>query len=191
MSQHSFLAEFNAFPSLTTERLLLRQPRLEDAPALFAIKSDPQVTAHYGQEPHAEVADTQAWVERLRLDFETYQALFWCLARPDDDIAIGAGGFWNFNSSHHCAEIGYELHPEYWCRGLMGEALRAMLDFGFERLCLHRIEANPLEGNAASQRLLGKLGFQLEGRLRQRHYFRGAYLDQLYFGLLKDECDKK
>ena len=181
------MSSFNSFPFLTTNRLVLRQPRLEDALALFAIKSNPLVTASYGQEPHLAIERTRAWIERLLADFAHREALFWCLALKGGETAIGAGGFWNFDAGFLCAEIGYELHPDYWERGLMGEALRAMLAYGFEQLGLHRIEANPLAGNDASQKLLEKLGFKLEGTLRQRHFFRGAYLDQLYYGLLQDE----
>ena len=181
------MSNFSSFPFLTTNRLVLRQPRLEDAPALFAIKSNPRVTAAYGQEPHVSLDQTRAWIERLLADFAAREALFWCLALKDEETAIGAGGFWNFDAGFRCAEIGYELHPDCWGRGLMGEALRAMLAYGFEQLGLHRIEANPLAGNDASQKLLEKLGFKLEGTLRQRHFFRGAFLDQLYYGLLKDE----
>ena len=154
---------------------------------MYAIKSNPQVTTPYGQEPHNSIDQTRTWIDRLGTDFKQGEALFWCLAFPGDGAAIGAAGFWNFDSSRHCAEIGYELHPEYWGQGLMGEALRAILDFGFLQLGLHRVEANPLAGNDGSQRLLENLGFQLEGTLRQRHFFRGAYIDQLYYGLLEDE----
>jgi ribosomal-protein-alanine N-acetyltransferase len=181
------MSNFTVFPILSTQRLNLRRPRREDAPALFAIKSDPQLTAQYGQEPHPSIDTTRAWVERLRVDFDQRQALFWCLTLKNDETAIGAGGFWNFDPDYHYAEIGYELHPDYWGQGLMGEALGAMLAYGFEELALHRIEANPLSGNTGSQHLLEKLGFRLEGTLRQRHYFRGAFLDQLYYGLLRDE----
>jgi ribosomal-protein-alanine N-acetyltransferase len=72
----------------------------------------------------------------------------------------------------------------------MAEALSAMLDYGFSDLGLHRIEAVPLAVNKPSHGLLCKLGFNYEGNLRQRHFFRGRFEDQFYFGLLKDDWQK-
>ena len=69
----------------------------------------------------------------------------------------------------------------------MTEAISTILTYGFTELGLHRIEAIPLGGNTASKSLLLKLGFKYEGNLRQRHFFREHFEDQLYFGLLREE----
>jgi Acetyltransferases, including N-acetylases of ribosomal proteins len=181
---------FTHFPALTTNRLELRQIETMDANALFAIKSDVDVTRHYGQEPHQSLEDTLGWIRRLQDDYARREALFWCLTLKGEDRMIGECVFWNFDAGFHCAEIGYELHPAYWQQGLMSEALSAVLTYGFNELGLHRIEANPLAENTSSKSLLVKLGFIYEGNLRQRHFFRGHFEDQLYFGLLKQEWPK-
>lgn len=178
---------FKTFPILETHRLRLRPVLESDAQALFAIKSDLDVTRQYGQEPHQAVEDTLRWILRLQADYEMRVALFWAITLKGDDAVIGAGGFWNFDPGFHCAEIGYELHPADQGQGIMTEALSAVLAFGFNELGLHRIEANPLADNAASRGLLFKLGFTFEGNLRQRVYFRGRFRDQYYFGFLKEE----
>ncbi len=69
----------------------------------------------------------------------------------------------------------------------MAESVSAILSYGFAELGFHRAEANPLAGNESSRGLLLKLGFTYEGRLRQRVFFRGHFIDQDYFGLLKDD----
>jgi ribosomal-protein-alanine N-acetyltransferase len=186
----SIESAFARFPSLATERLRLRQPQLPDTEALFAIKSDLEVTKHYAQEPHSSMKDTRAWIRGLRNSFEDRSAIFWCFMLKETETLVGAGGFWNFDAGFHCAEIGYELHPAHWGKGLVPEALSTILTWGFNELALHRVEANPLAGNAASIKLLEKLGFTHEGSLRQRVFFRGRFLDQLYYGLLKEEWDK-
>lgn len=183
-------AVFTRFPTLATARLNLRPVQPADAEAIFAFKSDLEVTRHYGQEPHRSLSDTQAWIERLRASYEQRDALAWCLALKTGDpvlsaAAIGVCLFWNFEPGFHCAEIGYELNPAYGRQGLMAEALAAVIACGFNELGLHRIEANPLAENTASQKLLLKLGFAYEGNLRQRCFFRGQFMDQLYFGLLR------
>ena len=175
------------FPALITNRLYLRQLEAKDTDALFAIKSDPQVTRHYGQEPHTLPSDTLAWIQRLQASFDRCEDVAWGITLIDYDLIIGVCTLWNFDTSFHCAEIGCELHPNYGRRGIMSEAISAVLAFGFIDLGLHRIEANPLAENTPSINLLRKLGFKQEGVLRQRHYFRGRFEDQVYFGLLRDE----
>jgi [ribosomal protein S5]-alanine N-acetyltransferase len=178
---------FTIFPMLSTRRLILRRVETSDAAALFAIKSDPQVTAQYGQEPHQSIADTLRWIERLQADYPNRETLFWALTLKEEHTLIGGCPYWNFSSGHLCAELGYELHPAYWGQGLMGEALTAVLDYGFGEMGLRRVEATPLAENQSSRRLLEKKGFRYEGSLRQRHLFRGLFLDQTYYGLLREE----
>jgi [ribosomal protein S5]-alanine N-acetyltransferase len=175
------------FPVLTTERLHLRQLRHTDGEALFAIRGNPEVTQHFGQEPHRTADDTFTWMERRRVSFEQREDIVWCVTLKGEDKLIGGCVLWNFGTGLRCAEIGYELHPAYEKRGIMTEAASAVLTFGFTTLELHRIEATPFAGNTSSHRLLHRLGFIHEGTLRQRHLFRGQFLDQMYFGLLKDE----
>ena len=190
MTRDALDAAFTRCPILTTDRLRLRQIQPADTEALFAIKSDFAVTLQYGQEPHQSLDDTEAWIRRLQASYDQRDSLFWCLTRADEDTAIGGCVLWNFDTDFHCAEIGYELHPAYGRQGIMTEALATVLTFTFGDLRLHRVEANPLAGNPASIHLLQKLGFTYEGTLRQRHFFRDHFEDQLYFGLLNDEWQK-
>ncbi len=180
-------AAFTHFPSLTTNRLHLRQIQPKDAEPFFAFKSDLEVTRRYGQEPHQSLDDTRAYVQRMQASYDRRDSIFWCITFKGESTVIGSCCFWNFDSSFHCAEIGYELHPAYWGQGIMAEAISALLTYGFDDLGLHRIEANPFAGNMPSRNLLHKLGFTYEGNLRQRHLFRDHFEDQLYFGLLKEE----
>ena len=182
---------FTNFPILTTNRLRLRQIRAEDAEAFFAFKSNLEVTRRYGQEPQQSLDDSYAWIQKQQSYYAQRDALNWCLTFKGDDTVIGSCILFNFDQGVHCAEVGYELHPAYQRQGIMGEVLSAILTYGFNELALHRIEANPLAGNPPSINLLRKLGFTYEGTLRQRHFFRGHFDDQLYFGLLNEEWLKK
>lgn len=178
---------FTEFPTLTTERLCLRALLATDAQALFAIKGDLDVTRQYGQEPHGSPDETLAWIRRRQADYAQRDALFWALTLRGDDRLIGGCTFWNFEPGFRCAEMGYELHPAHQRQGLMTETVSAVVAFGFRDLGLHRIEANPLADHVASQNLLRRLDFTLEGTLRERVFFRGRFIDQLYFGLLEAE----
>jgi len=178
---------FTQFPILTTPRLRLRQIQESDAEALFTIKSEPEITARYGQDPHRSSADTLAWIRRILSGYPERDNLFWAMTLVGSDVAIGCCTLWNFDFPSRCAELGYELDRAYWQQGLMAEALSAVLVCAFDDLELNRVEACPLAVNEPSSSLLRKLGFSYDGNLRQRHFLRGQYFDQLYFGLLRDE----
>jgi len=115
------------------------------------------------------------------------EALFWMITFKGNDRAIGSICFWNFDPTFHSAEIGYELHHDFWSKGVMSEALSAVINYGFNEMDLHRIEGLPIAKNEPSKRLLLKLGFKLEGTFRERIFFRGKYEDQLILGLIRTE----
>jgi [ribosomal protein S5]-alanine N-acetyltransferase len=178
---------FTHLATLSTDRLRIRQMRIEDAEAVFAFKSDIRVTDSYGQEPHGTMSETRAWIQRRIADYECRDSVFWVIVPKEADLAIGECCLWNFDGSFNCAEIGYELRSDHWNRGIMTEALTAVLNYGFDEMDLHRIEACPLVTNEASNRLLVKLGFKYEGTLRERQSFRGRFVDQMYYGLLRGD----
>ena len=90
-------------------------------------------------------------------------------------------------ANSHQAELGYEIDPAYWGQGYATEAARKMLAFGFGELRLHRIWATCLLENVASARVLGKLGLQQEGRLREHRWMKGRWWDSLVFSILEQE----
>jgi ribosomal-protein-alanine N-acetyltransferase len=87
--------------------------------------------------------------------------------------------------------MGYDLLKEHWGMGLMTETVEEILRYGFEVLNLNRVEATTDSENAASNRVLERTGFTLEGRLKQRHIYKGKLHDELFFGLLAGEWKKR
>mgnify|MGYP003577325241 FL=1 len=102
---------------------------------------------------------------------------------------IGAIRFNHFDKKWHAGEVGYELHPDYWGKGLMTEAVAAVTACGRDTFGLNRIEAWTLPGNPASDRVLEKSGFLYEGTLRQKAFFKGAYRDFRMFGWLAGDAN--
>ncbi len=180
-------AAFTTFPTLTTNRLRLRELRPTDAEAFFALRTDPAVIEFMGQEPPASIDDTHKSIQRMQKSYEQRNGIFWCVTLKEEDILIGSCVLFAFNFDFHYAETGYELSPPYWRQGITSEAMAAVLTYGFTELELHRIEADVAPDNTRSKNLLLKLGFTFEGNLRQRYFFRGQYEDEYYYGLLKDE----
>jgi ribosomal-protein-alanine N-acetyltransferase len=103
---------------------------------------------------------------------------------------IGTIGFMWWNRDNRSAEVGYSLSRAFWNRGIMTEALSAVLGFGFERMNLHRIEAQHAVGNDASGRVMEKCGMAREGVLRGRLFYRSAFVDVTLYAMLEDDWRK-
>ena len=182
------LSHLTALPTLTTDRLSLRALCLSDAPAIFAIFSDTAVTQYWGHGQMHLMEDAERFVQQTLDGFRTRELLEWGLTLTGRDEVIGTCALAGWDREHHRAEIGFALRRDYWRRGLMSEALPALLRFAFGTLGLHRIEADVDPRNTASIRLLERLGFQQEGYLRERYFDQGTPQDALYYGLLHHEA---
>lgn len=180
-------AAFTHFPSLTPDRLILRQIRPTDAEAMFETFSDAEAMRYYGHEPHQSLDHTHALIERIQANYDAREAIRWGITLKGEDTAIGSCGFHHFGPGFHHAEIGYELQRAHWGQGIIAKAVSVVLTYGFTKLGLHRVEAIIDDANERSKGLLLKLGFTYEGKLRQRYFFRGRFEDEYYYGLLKDE----
>lgn len=176
-----------ADPVLGTPRLVLRPMILEDSVPMHVLRSDPEATRCYGQDPHADLERTWDWVRAALEGRRMGSSITWAITLRQDGQVIGECCLWNIDGDSKRAELGYELLRIHWKRGLMAEALTAVLDHGFDEMGLGRVEANPLSTNIASRKVLLGLGFRHEGTLRRRHFFRGEYHDEDCYGLLREE----
>lgn len=178
--------DFAALPTLETERLRLRRIDDADLSAWLAVWRSPGVLDYLidfeGAPDDRTAAEIIEWAQRI---FAEKSGVRWAITLKPADAMIGSCGFHLYDRRHRRAEVGYELHSDHWRRGIMSEALAAVLRFCFDRLRLHRVEADVVEGNAASAALLKKQGFALEGVWRDRVYKRGAYHSLWQFGLLE------
>lgn len=108
--------------------------------------------------------------------FENGDNLAWVAALKENPVQmIGSIGYWRTDYANHRAEIGYMLHPDYWRKGIISEALIRTINFGFSNINLHTISANINVGNNASRQILLKHGFVKEAHFRQDFYFRGQF----------------
>jgi ribosomal-protein-alanine N-acetyltransferase len=177
-----------AFPALSTTRLMLRAPAPADAAPFRAVLVIPEVT-RFSNWPDAP---TKAQVERyMRWMAKAHaggKGCAWIIEDRKTRRLIGAIRFNRFDKKWRFGVIGYELHPDHWGRGLMTEAVGAVVACGHQTFRLNRIEAWTLPGNGASDRVLEKSGFRYEGTLRQRAYFKGGYHDFRMFGRLAGDA---
>lgn len=179
--------EKNIFPILETERLILRQLKIEDAKDLYSYFSDEEVMKYYGMYPIENLMQAENIINNLNKSFEDSNGFRWAITIKGSDRVIGTLGFHNWSKRHFRAEIGYELSKDYWGCGYMREALNRVLIYGFYTLKLERIEGLVYPENLASQKSLEKIGFKREGMLKHYAYFREQFQDLLMYALLKDE----
>jgi ribosomal-protein-alanine N-acetyltransferase len=179
---------FEDLPELETGRLLLRKMRLDDAPAMFAYASDPEVTRYVLFETHRSVEDSEAF---LRLAVEGYERGDfggWGVVLKDSGSFVGTCGVdMGYVPEHARAELGYVLSREHWGKGLMPEAVRAVIRFGFGRMELNRIQARCMIENTASARVMEKAGMTYEGTLREHELIKGAYRNIKVYSILRRE----
>ena len=172
------------FPVLTTERLVLRELRPSDVEQVFAMRSDPLVMQHVNRPLAKSIEDAQALIELITSMVAANDAVQWAITEKHDDRFIGLIGFWRLVKEHHYGELGYMLAQEHWGKGYMSEAIGAVVDFGFNTLDFHRVEAITRPANAASIRALQKNGFVQEGHFKESIFWNGAFHDSLHFGRL-------
>lgn len=166
---------FSRIPTVETERLTLRGMRVSDAADMFAYASRPSVTEYLTWEPHTSIEETREYLTYVGQRYRTGDFYDWSLVCRADGHMIGTCGFTSFNCPADSAEIGYVLNPAYGGQGLATEAVRAVLDFGFRELALHRIEAHFIEGNDNSRRLMERVGMTFEGFARESMRIKGKY----------------
>lgn len=185
-SQGDPILTFDHLPIRTT-RLLLRPYRASDAPAVFAIFSDPKVMQYWSTPPWTDIEQAHAAIGRDLQAHESGEALRLGIERVADGALIGQCTLFNLSAGSRRAEIGYCLASSAWGQGYMEEALRALVDYGFGSLGLNRIEADIDPRNEASARSLERLGFVREGLLRQRWIVDGLVSDSALYGLLAQD----
>lgn len=173
--------------TLSTERLLLRPLRADDADALFRIHADPQVMRYWSTPPWSGVAVAEELIAKDLVALPAGQHLRLGLTERSGGALVGTCSLFAFNQSCRRAEIGYALARPQWGAGLMHEALRALVAFAFGELKLNRLEADIDPRNSASARSLARLGFAKEGFLRERWIVDGEVSDTALYGLLHSD----
>lgn len=179
------------FPTLMTSRLRLVEVQSEHAPAIYEIFSNHEVLKYYGMDPFQELAQAENMVQHFKNNFDAKRGMRWAIINNPDNRFIGTIGLNNLSLGMKKAEIGFEIHPDFWRSGITSEALHAVLDYAFEELDLHRMGAVTFLGNDASIGLLKKQGFMEEGKLRSYLFQNGQSHDALVFSLMHGEWNKK
>ncbi len=189
MSVDNFLQKTNCNDFITqTARLVLRNFENADWSDVHAYGSDPLVARFMNWGPNTE-EETHRFIQKS-IDYQRENPrMHYSLAIVVQGLSklIGACGVYVSNIESREGWIGYCLNNQFWGQGYATETARALLEFGFNKLNLHRIFATCDPANTASTHVLEKIGMQYEGHLRENVYFKGAWHDELLYAILEKE----
>jgi ribosomal-protein-alanine N-acetyltransferase len=178
------IINFSPFPNLETERLLLRRVNQQDAKEIFSLRSDAE-TMKYVPRPLAKT--TEEALEHIALidsKIETNEGINWAITLKGSPKLIGIIGHYRIKPEHFRAEIGYMLLPEFQGKGIVTEAITKVVEYGFNEMKLHSIEAIIDPDNTASAKVLEKNNFVKEAHLKENEFYDGKFLDTVIYSLL-------
>ena len=175
---------FNPFPVLATERLVLRRAAASDVKEIFALRSDISIMKYIPRPLVTNLDEALEHINNIDAKIESKEGINWGITLKGDDTLIGIIGFYRINAENYRAEIGYILHPSQSGKGLISEAVKKLVTYGFNTMNLHSIEAVIAPENVASAKVLEKNGFVQEGLFKENQYFEGRFLDSAVYSLL-------
>ncbi|WP_314154513.1 GNAT family protein [Rouxiella badensis] len=172
---------------LTTPRLTMRPIAFEDWSLFLKLNQSPGVMKYIGDiETTAQIRHR---FEQRVGKWDKYSDFWLCLVIRELETgrAVGLTGFFPDWRPYQQAEVGFMLLPDAQGKGYGKESLREVLNYAFDECGFHRLQANVLEGNIASRRLLESCGFALEGTLRESYRLHGEWHNDWLLGLLKND----
>jgi len=154
--------KFKPFPEIKSERLFLRNIKESDCEDILFLRSDITINK-FIERPESRktknTSDAIKYIKELNEYIENNKSIAWGITLKDNPKIIGTICLWNFSQNNKTAEVGYDLDPKFHRKGIMSEALKMIIDFGFKELKLDKIEAFTHIENENSKRLLEKNGF--------------------------------
>ena len=169
--------------TIETERLLLRKFTIEDAPAMYQNwASDPEVTKYLTWQPHRSIEDTRFLLSEWVKEYDKADYYQWAIELKGVGI-IGSIAVVNIHESVEEAELGYCIGRAYWGKGIMPEAVKAVIDFLFDKVGFRRVMAKHDAMNPNSGRVMEKAGMTCEGTLRKAGYNNRGIVDIVCYSI--------
>jgi RimJ/RimL family protein N-acetyltransferase len=181
------LSEGERLPTIDAPRVRLRWLSEQDVDALYAVFSDHRMMRYWSTPAMTDRTEAAALITQIHDYFRDGSGFQWGVERKDDLRLLGTCTLFHIDTRNGRAELGYGLGSQYWSKGYMLEALTALTAHAFGTLGFRRLEADVDPRNENSLRILGKLGFQREGLLRERWNVGGEIQDTVFLGLLARE----
>ena len=175
---------FSPFPNLETERLILRRVDTNDIREILALRSNVETMKYIPRPLLKTEEDALEHIAMIDSKIERNEGINWAITLREDPRLIGVIGHYRIKPEHHRAEIGYMLLPKYRGLGIISEAVKEAVNYGFNVMNLHSIEAVVDPDNNASARVLEKNGFVKEAHFKEYEFFEGRFLDSVIYSVL-------
>jgi len=172
---------------LFTGRLRLRPLEISDATFAFKLRSDKDTMQFIERPLMNDVSEASLLCANIIDLCQENSAWFWVIELGESGKVIGTITLWNYQRDNHRAEVGFMLDKEYTQHGYMKESGSAVVDFAFNTIGLHSIEAHTRPENIASSKTLETIGFAKDGCLRENVYFNERYWNTLIYSVLSNK----
>ena len=171
------IRSLTSFPTLTTERLELRKLTEEDKYDIYDLRNDERVNLYLDREKPKNIQDATDFIRNINQGIEEKNWKYWAICSRSDPRLLGTICLWNFSEKERSAEIGFELSCHAQGKGLMNEAIMAVIQYAFKQISLARLDAFTRKENSRSIRLLERNNFILETETRDEN----NHLNRIYF----------
>lgn len=178
-------------PILETERLYLRKIDKSDVKEIFYLRSDKEMMQYIPRPLCETEEDALKLIRLIQFGYKKGSSINWGITLKPNNTLIGTVGYVRMHLEHNRAEIGYMLDKRYHRKGIMREAVAKVIEYGFEQMKLHTIEAVIDPGNVASEVLLRNFGFEKEAHFKENFLYEGQYLDSVHYTLFERTYHKK
>lgn len=150
---------FTPFPVLYTERLVLKSLSHDDDVAFAEIRNNPRVNEFLYRPDIISIEYANDFIGKRIVDAENNESIMWAIHFKEQTKLLGSICLWNIAAEKDKAEIGYEMHPDYYGKGIMHEAMQRVIKYAFEEMNVKTIEALPVKDNTKSIQLLERNNF--------------------------------
>lgn len=154
--------KFSPYPVLQTDRIRLRRVTVQDAETILFLRSNDVVNRFIDRQKLTGISDAVQYIDKINTRIANHEWIYWGISLSNHPDIIGTICLWRLSKERRYAELGYELTPEHHGKGIMSEALKAVIDYGFNVMQLSTIEAFTHSENSASVRLLERNHFTLQ-----------------------------
>ena len=181
---------FHPFKNLETERLLLRRVSIDDLNEIIELRGNPETMKFIPRPLVKTEEDALNHFKMIDEKIEKNEGINWAITVKGNPKLIGIIGHYRIQPENHRCEIGYMILPQYNGQGIVTEAIKAVLEYGFEDMNMHSIEAVIDPDNIASERVLQKNGFVKEAHILENEYYDGKFWDTVIYSILKRNFKK-
>lgn len=178
---------FHPFHNLETERLILRRVDNNDYKEVLSLRSNPETMKYIPRPILKNDEEALAHILMIETKIQNNEGINWAITIKGDPKLIGVIGHYRIQLENYRAEIGYMILPEFNGQGIVTEAVKEVVKYGFEIMKLHSIEAVIDPDNVASANVLEKNGFVKEAHLKENEFHEGRFYDSVIYSILNKD----